>query len=1098
MFPVVQIAPSRIDTAYVTRHDKYVDAGWSSLATLTSRANPTATAQVFYTVQMCPTVSAVTSHTLANPQPLSHVGLAVAPSTLYRIQRRFEDFVAFSNALSVQIRKEFNSQQMAAIGRLPVLPRRRIFISAAVCDERVVQLDKYVKELFMLPPVVIQMAVVVEFFGIWKSDLNPRRDSEQVKAMLARKEAVSALTQIMPRATRADSLKRAASTNTHRSLGRSGSGSGADTNHISDAANPLLRVNSRPSIDNRPDISPPYYEDVPLDEEWLRPIVEKRLSQLTLLRSVPGILPDSIPKPVIKPSLHKTIAEETIHADYGNFSIDSVLDSYVSKPAQSNYRSDDTYHDMSHQPNIPADSYPYISPQLSYQPSPIATQESYRQFVTTLALKLGIETHNTFLDPANDNHSSSTLRLALATTRSSPTAIKGVHHSVNLNSTLPSGTLTDLDKQTHPAMASQSLGRPVANMTTYPTKFHARDILSPSIPSRGNSRNWKEGSPAKAFEENAMYSSYQTTRTYPNTLKFNYESVMSPDSLPLPSPRSKSHDHSLSSPTDYPFSSGRTIPNRLQLHTPPTHMDSAALSPRSSSSLSSLKSTLSLLRSRKAASDENLSYGRISAGDTHTNKPLQLSYDVERSAYEKRQEIEFNDAFRYPTDQGSIRRDDGNRAISILIKNLSMKRSNKGPIPDSEIQPNILSPFGEIDLPNRAADQDSSRKATLPRKSSLRRLASPENNSTRLAEPIPASVTRITEPGNPISTLVRNLSIKKNKWSPWVGPLSDPAAPLPTLSRDASVTTIVNDDSVAPWNRIPTPLPQPKGTLLRTLSLGRRKKSNNDMKSGATSNSQPATESIPIDLQASSALANTMNADLGADGDATFGIQIGNKESALVGSRAKVIKLKVSFGEGLKSSSDHGPYRFNDDDLSTFNSANPMPVLRKGSLRRNPTTQAQLEKGRTHTRFDAVDDRIPHSSSHHAKRFSAKLFRSHTLSSGTSGAEVERHFIQIRAIADASVVVSLKLSRTVDFTAVLDKLAMRFATHENTLAEWKRFPGHFGKQIVAIQSITYKDSDSHLINIQDEEDWLLCLDEAIRRGKLTLFVSIESINYVEF
>ncbi|KAJ1340092.1 hypothetical protein BSLG_005303 [Batrachochytrium salamandrivorans] len=891
MFPVVQIAPSRIDTAYVTRHDKYVDAGWSSLATLTSRANPTATAQVFYTVQMCPTVSAVTSHTLANPQPLSHVGLAVAPSTLYRIQRRFEDFVAFSNALSVQIRKEFNSQQMAAIGRLPVLPRRRIFISAAVCDERVVQLDNG---------------------GVfWDMEIGsePRRDSEQVKAMLARKEAVSALTQIMPRATRADSLKRAASTNTHRSLGRSGSGSGADTNHISDAANPLLRVNSRPSIDNRPDISPPYYEDVPLDEEWLRPIVEKRLSQLTLLRSVPGILPDSIPKPVIKPSLHKTIAEETIHADYGNFSIDSVLDSYVSKPAQSNYRSDDTYHDMSHQPNIPADSYPYISPQLSYQPSPIATQESYRQFVTTLALKLGIETHNTFLDPANDNHSSSTLRLALATTRSSPTAIKGVHHSVNLNSTLPSGTLTDLDKQTHPAMASQSLGRPVANMTTYPTKFHARDILSPSIPSRGNSRNWKEGSPAKAFEENAMYSSYQTTRTYPNTLKFNYESVMSPDSLPLPSPRSKSHDHSLSSPTDYPFSSGRTIPNRLQLHTPPTHMDSAALSPRSSSSLSSLKSTLSLLRSRKAASDENLSYGRISA------------------------------------DQGSIRRDDGNRAISILIKNLSMKRSNKGPIPDSEIQPNILSPFGEIDLPNRAADQDSSRKATLPRKSSLRRLASPENNSTRLAEPIPASVTRITEPGNPISTLVRNLSIKKNKWSPWVGPLSDPAAPLPTLSRDASVTTIVNDDSVAPWNRIPTPLPQPKGTLLRTLSLGRRKKSNNDMKSGATSNSQPATESIPIDLQASSALANTMNADLGADGDATFGIQIGNKESALVGSRAKVIKLKVSFGEGLKSSSDHGPYRFNDDDLSTFNSANPMPVLRKGSLPAQSDNTSTARKG---------------------------------------------------------------------------------------------------------------------------------------------------------
>eukprot|EP00842_Homolaphlyctis_polyrhiza_P006743 jgi/Hompol1/706/HPOL_004364-RA len=122
---------------------------------------------------------------------------------------------------------------------------------------------------------------------------------------------------------------------------------------------------------------------------------------------------------------------------------------------------------------------------------------------------------------------------------------------------------------------------------------------------------------------------------------------------------------------------------------------------------------------------------------------------------------------------------------------------------------------------------------------------------------------------------------------------------------------------------------------------------------------------------------------------------------------------------------------------------------------------------------------------------SPKLFRNHTLSSGTAQSEVKRHFVPIRAISGTASIV-LKISRTVDFATILDKLALRFASHEASQPEWKRYPSHFGKQIVAIQNVTYKDSDSHLIHIQDEEDWILCLDEAISRGKLTLYVTIES------
>ncbi|KAI8804076.1 hypothetical protein BJ742DRAFT_464985 [Cladochytrium replicatum] len=135
----------------------------------------------------------------------------------YHIRRRYEDFVFFHTLLVEKVRKEskkapgprelVTSFQAAVIGesrmderpsldsghlrglsyggplygpnarnssilsQLPSLPKRRMFTTRVVAEERLPHLDGYVRELFMvLPKKLARSLIISEFFGLWQGD----------------------------------------------------------------------------------------------------------------------------------------------------------------------------------------------------------------------------------------------------------------------------------------------------------------------------------------------------------------------------------------------------------------------------------------------------------------------------------------------------------------------------------------------------------------------------------------------------------------------------------------------------------------------------------------------------------------------------------------------------------------------------------------------------------------------------------------------------------------------------------------------------------------------------------------------------------------
>ncbi|KAJ3274033.1 hypothetical protein HK104_004188, partial [Borealophlyctis nickersoniae] len=160
----------------------------------------------------------------------------------YSIWRRFEDFVELNASLIDLVRIS------PVTVTLPPLPKKRMwgFMTKAVCEERKQVLDQYVKALMLGPAFVLNSAVFSEFFGTWKQDQVDRAATMKRKASIR-------------------GLKAAAER---------------------DAATGIVG-------------------DVPLDEPWLAPINERRLSvindttgrQRTLSRSEGGKQPSPNAKP---------------------------------------------------------------------------------------------------------------------------------------------------------------------------------------------------------------------------------------------------------------------------------------------------------------------------------------------------------------------------------------------------------------------------------------------------------------------------------------------------------------------------------------------------------------------------------------------------------------------------------------------------------------------------------------------------------------------------------------------------------------------------------------------------------------------------------
>ncbi|KAJ1562272.1 hypothetical protein HK096_000342 [Nowakowskiella sp. JEL0078] len=140
----------------------------------------------------------------------------------YKIKRRFEDFQFFHALLVEKFKKEYGDPLLhtAIANVVPDLPRKRLFSSNSNNEEILLGLMEYVRKLFMLPKVIYKSRLLSEFFGMWKDDY---KISENILIY----KAVSS-----------------------------------------------ILINSKP-------VARPKMQDISLDEEWLNPVAQQRLSLLS-------------------------------------------------------------------------------------------------------------------------------------------------------------------------------------------------------------------------------------------------------------------------------------------------------------------------------------------------------------------------------------------------------------------------------------------------------------------------------------------------------------------------------------------------------------------------------------------------------------------------------------------------------------------------------------------------------------------------------------------------------------------------------------------------------------------------------------------------
>ncbi|KAI8809868.1 hypothetical protein BJ742DRAFT_214023 [Cladochytrium replicatum] len=272
----------------------------------------------------------------------------------YHIRRRYEDFVFFHTLLVEKVRKEASkapgprdsvtSFQAAVIGesrmeerpsldsgplrglsyggplygpnarnssilsQLPSLPKRRMFTTRAVAEERLPQLDAYVRELFMvLPKKIARSLIISEFFGLWQGDY-------------------------------------AINTNQSMILGYEKSGPGGTNERGNSAPPPVVR---RTSSKEKGTLGPARTLrkedlrmtlgfavgaglDLPLDEAWLRPVEARRMSRAFIAttgskglnspkKSLPDTKTDDLSSAESFEELYNAIAEAVHKGTQGTF-----------------------------------------------------------------------------------------------------------------------------------------------------------------------------------------------------------------------------------------------------------------------------------------------------------------------------------------------------------------------------------------------------------------------------------------------------------------------------------------------------------------------------------------------------------------------------------------------------------------------------------------------------------------------------------------------------------------------------------------------------------------------------------------------------------
>ncbi|KAG0239854.1 hypothetical protein BGW41_007434 [Actinomortierella wolfii] len=139
--------------------------------------------RVWYTIQVqpCDLLVPVMSSSTSSTSSSESATTTAIPRKPYNIYRRYEDVAEFAD----QLEDEFPSlgsfqvpaSDQGALERskpleLPRLANRLVlFVTKTVCQQRKEDLDRYLQELFALGPILSQLRLVSEFFGIWKTDM---------------------------------------------------------------------------------------------------------------------------------------------------------------------------------------------------------------------------------------------------------------------------------------------------------------------------------------------------------------------------------------------------------------------------------------------------------------------------------------------------------------------------------------------------------------------------------------------------------------------------------------------------------------------------------------------------------------------------------------------------------------------------------------------------------------------------------------------------------------------------------------------------------------------------------------------------------------
>ncbi|KAJ3309174.1 hypothetical protein HDV04_000453 [Boothiomyces sp. JEL0838] len=98
------------------------------------------------------------------------------------------------------------------------------------------------------------------------------------------------------------------------------------------------------------------------------------------------------------------------------------------------------------------------------------------------------------------------------------------------------------------------------------------------------------------------------------------------------------------------------------------------------------------------------------------------------------------------------------------------------------------------------------------------------------------------------------------------------------------------------------------------------------------------------------------------------------------------------------------------------------------------------------------------------------------------------NFLTLRLIISTGSTVTVRVAKTIDIDTLREKLARKCTLLPDSF-KWKKTDS----DLVYLSSISYRDPDMEILTIDDQEDWLGCLDHCLNNGKLTLFINVQEL-----